>query len=180
MTDKKKSNVTKKSTKKKKSNVTPKRVTKKEHAKRIGRSPRSVRHEDYWTEYRDTIGEKVEALNEKDEYSTEFLSVFPEEFTSADKKQGLSLSELKLLSELPKDELIPIYEKLTEVKQNGGNLKAALRELLPNHKTKVTVSLPAYVDQWYTEQAKEKEMSKGAYLSWIMEKIYKINKDKKF
>lgn len=172
MATKNKSNVTKR----KKSNVTPKKVTQKQLAAEQSMSTRTYRNREYMDNYLDIIFKKVDGYDAK-EYSDEVMAVFSKtiQYDSNEKKNGISMTQIKALSELPADELREIIFSLSSIIKQGGNVKAELARRLPQSDITVTVTLPSYVNQWYADKAKAKGMSKGSWIKFVLCKVYENN-----
>lgn len=175
MADKKKSNITKISSKKKKSNVTPKKKPTQAqlasaYSKYVYMSARSYRNMGYIQRYADMINSKVnptddEALEEKID---NVLSHSVWERDNTDKRRIISIAQLKALSKLPAEELRMIIEKLDKTINAGGNFKAELANLLPDGEISSKVTLPSHVNQWYIEQAAEKGISKTLMMQRVL------------
>ncbi|MBQ6325372.1 MAG: hypothetical protein IJI26_04820 [Clostridia bacterium] len=169
----------------KKGNVTPSneasvlsgRLTIEQRDSLFGVSKRSKRNANYRMSYYDTIIEKVPYFSDSKFFDLKKTLLHDTINSSRNKKCGISQEQLKLLSELPKDELQSIIFKLNDAFLQGNSIKTILQELLPDHKMKVTVTLPANINQWYTEQAKARGMSKSAFLSLVIGKYCEENRN---
>ena len=185
MAAKKKSNVTKKSAKKKKSNVTQnKKPTQTQlasaYSKHVVMSARSYRNMGYIGNYVSEIINKVcPDADEADDKTDNVLSHSVYNRDNTDKRRIISKAQLKALSELPKEELSLIIDRLNTIIVNGGNVKVELATLLPDGDISSKVTLPSYANQWYIEQAKNRGISKGEFMNLVLLKYCEKNGDRK-
>lgn len=144
------------------------KMTIKEVAKMFGVSEKTARQEK-----RVVIAEIAieEAIGK--ETADKFINIYHEK--NKNKKNGISDSQLISLSKQSPEVIRDIVENILA---DPDDCKQVLREWLPVDE-RITVMLPQEVSQYYETQAKAKEMSKGKYISLVLQWFYMAEMEEK-
>lgn len=116
------------------------------------------------------LAEAVELV--KDTLTPEMKKEFESMINSMmnDKKNGISQSQIELLS---KEDPETIRRTIAAVLENPKEAKRIVTEALKEKtETKTTVTLPEYINRWYTEKAKKNGKSKSQYIAGLLKYIY--------
>lgn len=107
------------------------------------------------------------------EVADKFIDIYREK--NKNKKNGISDSQLISLSKQSPEVIRDIVE---DILADPDDCKQVLREWLPVDE-RITVMLPQEVSQYYETQAKAKEMSKGKYISLVLQWFYMAEMEEK-
>ena len=129
-------------------NITKK--TKKELAEFLGVSVKTMRESVKYTNNFEIIEKNVGA--EKAEMFEKIISQL-----KRNNKAKISAEQIKVLSMMSADIQINVIDRVIAHPENA---KRIINNEIPFCKTKVTVTLPDYINEWYINQAEEKGVSK--------------------
>ena len=144
-------------------------MTRKEAAKIVGVNEKTYREYVQFAEANEVI---TAALTEEQK------SNYPD-FTNRqiqDRKNGASMKQFRALAALPPE---IIQQTIAKMMENPNQGKAILLQAIGNAaESKVTVTLPAKVNAWYTKKADKAGKSKGKYIYDLLLLIYLSEKER--
>ena len=138
------------------------RKTKQELADYIGINVKTMRNS---CRYVDNIT-KIEK-NIGEERSKKFNGVI--ESLHKNKKEKISDEQIRQLSRVSPQEQIRIVDLIIGHPQNA---KRIINNAIPYCQTKITVTLPSFVSDWYDSAACGVDMSKGKYIEKLLIGLY--------
>ena len=85
------------------------------------------------------------------------------------KKEKISDEQIMQLSRVSPEEQIRIVDLIIGHPQNA---KRIINNVIPYCRTKITITLPSFVSDWYDSAACDVEMSKGKYIEKLLIGLY--------
>lgn len=142
-------------------NITEKK-TKQELADYIGINVKTMRNS---CRYTDNITKIEKNIGER--RAKKFDDVIKHLYKN--KKEKISDEQIKRLSEVSPEEQIRIVDLIIGHPQNA---KRIINNAIPYCKTKITVTLPAFVSDWFDNAACDVGLSKGKYIEKLLIGLY--------
>lgn len=148
-----------------KNNNKTEKKTRKKLSKEIGISEKTMREK---IRYCDNITKIDENIGE--ERATKFNEIICS--LQNNKKKSISDEQIRELSKMSADEQIRIVDRVIK---HPNNAKMIINNAIPYCKTKITVTLPSFINDWYIDVAEENYKSRGKYIEEVLVGFYNAN-----
>lgn len=145
---------------KERGNVTDKK-TKQQLAEELNINVKTMRNAGRYIEYIENIEKNIG--EEKAEKLNDIIYNLQK-----NKKENVSYEQIKQLSMALPEEQIRIVDLIIRVPQNA---KQIINNALPLCRTKITVTLPSFINEWYDYKAMHSGVSKSKYIEQLLIKF---------
>lgn len=151
-------------------NVTDKK-TKQQLAEELNINVKTMRNAGRYIEYIENIEKNIG--EEKAEKLNDIIYNLQK-----NKKENVSYEQIKQLSMVAPKEQIRIVDLIIRAPQNA---KQIINNALPLCRTKITVTLPSFINEWYDYKAMDSGVSKSKYIEQLLIKfMYTYSTDNNF